>query len=101
MNALFELKTDLGVRGYSMMDILCAEIQLQESNVLTVRFPIGGCVRVFAAALEKLIYDDGYGCQYLFGLVWMRDGTWFERDEYDGAEWWAHRKTPPVPNYLK
>lgn len=31
-------------------------------------------------------YDNGFGEQELFGYVWMNDGTWFERHEYDGAE---------------
>lgn len=46
-------------------------------------------------------YDDGYGSQELFGIVWMKDGSWFERHEYDGAEGWEYKKTPPLPHYLK
>ena len=34
-------------------------------------------------------YDDGYGAQELFGYVWFTDGSWSERDEYDGSERWA------------
>ena len=39
-------------------------------------------------------YDSGYGCQYLFGYIWYTDGTWSERAEYDGSEWWNHMKRP-------
>lgn len=41
-------------------------------------------------------YDDGYGGQNLFGTVWLED-SWLERAEYDGSEWWAARKRPPLP----
>jgi hypothetical protein len=39
-------------------------------------------------------YDDGYGSQFLFGYIWYTDGTWSEREEYDGSEWWAHKERP-------
>lgn len=42
-------------------------------------------------------YDRGYGHQYIFGTIWYTDGTWSERGEYDGSEWWAHRACPPLP----
>lgn len=45
-------------------------------------------------------YDAGYGGQELFGTVWYKDGTWSERDEYDGSEWWALRRVPPIPTKL-
>lgn len=35
-------------------------------------------------------YDDGYGTQYLYGLVLFDDGTWLSRDEYDGSEAWNY-----------
>lgn len=42
-------------------------------------------------------YDHGYGSQELFGTVWLEDGTWLERGEYDGSEWWEYKKTPDIP----
>jgi deoxyribonuclease-4 len=39
-------------------------------------------------------YDDGYGGQELFGYVWYEDGTWSDRGEYDGSEWWQHQTRP-------
>jgi len=44
-------------------------------------------------------YDGGYGGQELFGTVWLKDGTWMERGEYDGSEWWEHRTRPEIPNF--
>lgn len=57
----------------------------------------------FNSFLELLNFDysDGYGCQNLFGYVWLKDGTWFERGEYDGSEWWNYNKIDDVPNDLK
>jgi hypothetical protein len=45
-------------------------------------------------------YDDGYGGQELYGVIWYEDGTWSSRGEYDGAEWWVHNKCPDIPNDL-
>lgn len=39
-------------------------------------------------------YYNGYGTMYLDGYVWFTDGTWLERREYDGSEWWHHVKRP-------
>lgn len=52
----------------------------------------------YEAALAQLdfTYNDGYGSQYLFGCVWFTDGTWAERGEYDGSEWWEHKVRPTM-----
>lgn len=42
-------------------------------------------------------YDNGFGGQNLFGTVWLEDGSWLERGEYDGSEWWEHKILPPIP----
>jgi len=42
-------------------------------------------------------YDSGYGEQKLFGIVWLQDGSWLTRGEYDGKEWWEHNKRPLIP----
>ena len=41
-------------------------------------------------------YDSGYGGQELFGYIWYKDGTWSERGEYDGSEWWEHKERPAL-----
>lgn len=46
-------------------------------------------------------YDDGYGAQELFGTIWYEDGTWSEREEYDGSEWWEYKSCPEIPEVLK
>ena len=47
------------------------------------------------------VYDSGYGGQELYGTIWCEDGTWFERGEYDGSEWWDYHKLPDIPQELK
>ncbi len=42
-------------------------------------------------------YDSGYGSQHLLGTVWLSDGTWLSRGEYDGSEWWEHNELPEIP----
>lgn len=47
------------------------------------------------------VYDNGYGGQELFGLVWLEGGAWLERGEYDGSEWWEFKRTPTIPEGLR
>lgn len=46
--------------------------------------------------LADIDYDSGYGFQLVeSGLViLLKDGTWMERAEYDGSEWWRHVVRP-------
>ena len=39
-------------------------------------------------------YDSGFGTQELFGYIWYVDGSWSEREEYEGSEWWCHKVKP-------
>jgi len=45
-------------------------------------------------------YDNGYGRQCLYGTIWLRDGSWMERYEYDGSEEWVWKIRPPLPPEL-
>lgn len=45
-------------------------------------------------------YDESYCSQELFGVVWFKDGTWLERGEYDGVEWWEYKTIPAIPAEL-
>lgn len=46
-------------------------------------------------------YDSGYGTQEVFGAVWMEDGSWWTRSEYDGAERWKRNVLPAIPKCCK
>jgi len=62
--------------------------------------------RTIAGTLDDVLpqldfeYDEGYGGQELFGNVWYTDGTWSERGEYDGSEWWEYKVCPDIPNSI-
>ena len=53
--------------------------------------------------LSKLdfMYDSGYGGQEVFGTIWYKDGTWSERGEYDGSEWYEYHKCPDIPENVR
>lgn len=55
--------------------------------------------KIFLAELN-FTYDSGYGEQDVFGNIWYEDGTWSERGEYDGSEWWEHKTAPEIPSTL-
>jgi len=81
--------------------ILCAEIKHSSEHdddrrgfALTVGYTEGELV-LFLQSLE-FEYSDGYGGQELYGTIWYKDGTWSERGEYDGSEWWEYKSCPPI-----
>ena len=45
-------------------------------------------------------YDAGYGINEVsMNLrIVMKDGSYLEREEYDGSECWAWRRTPKLPD---
>jgi hypothetical protein len=49
--------------------------------------------------LDKLDFDyGGWGQgQRLDGYIWYTDGSWSERYEYDGSEWWVYKCCPEIP----
>ena len=89
--------------------ILCAELycNIEMRNILdnvTKHWclKIGYTKNEYEQFLNSLDieYDNGFGCQHLFGTVWFDDNTWLERDEYDGSEWWILKKFPEIPEHL-
>lgn len=53
----------------------------------------------FFRMADEIDYDNGYGWQEIDPelYVMMKDGSWFEREEYDGSEWWHHVEVPMKP----
>ena len=54
---------------------------------------------VFLQAADR-DYDNGYGGAEVNPslMVAMEDGSWLERGEYDGAEWWEMKRIPTEPD---
>jgi hypothetical protein len=46
-------------------------------------------------------YDSGFGTQELFGTIWFADGSWADRQEYDGSESWDHQTLPALPERFR
>lgn len=49
--------------------------------------------------LADFEYDNGFGGQEIppdLNIIFS-DGSWLERGEYDGSEWWAFKQTPKIP----
>ena len=89
--------------------VLCADIKYgyyYESHIdkpVFMRLKIGYKPSDMDEFLNKLDfeYDEDFGTQELFGTIWLEDGTWFTRGEYDGSEWWSYKKLPSIPEYLQ
>lgn len=47
----------------------------------------------FFYAADKYVYDDGYGRPEVPAdiKIVFTDGSWLERAEYDGSEWWEYK----------
>ena len=98
MNAQVELleRLEFGAK------IKCASIQYEDgyfSNPKYMVLKLNYSENEYEAFLKSLDfnYDHGYGMQYLYGTVWLEDGTWLSRGEYDGSEWWEHNILPEIP----
>lgn len=101
-NAKQELLREIESRNLS---IKCAEITREAQGYLEeecFRLKVNHSKAEYEAFLQKLDfkYDAGYGSQQLFGTVWLDNGCWLARDEYDGSEWWVYRRVPPIPRVL-
>jgi hypothetical protein len=99
------------IREIANRDVLCAEISHGDDSwrdedddaVEKARLIIGHTPEDFENFLKAIDYeyDSGYGGQEVFGYIWYKDGTWSERGEYDGSEWWEYKSCPEIPTTLK
>ena len=84
--------------------VKCADIyySLEEEEGIRAKIPLNHTQEDWVKFLNSLnfSYDDGYGTQELYGTIWLKDGTWFTRWEYDGSEGWEHHVVPDIPTDL-
>jgi len=86
--------------------VLCATVSYgsdwTEDERRHYSLPVGFTPEQFEHFVNELDfeYDDSYGSQELFGTIWYADGTWSDRGEYDGSEWWEYQSCPPIPDKL-
>lgn len=50
--------------------------------------------------LESIRYENDLGCCVAYGIILMADGSYWERDEYDGYTYWVHHVVPTVEQVL-
>lgn len=76
--------------------VLCAYIAKD------IRLRVGWNEEELAVFLNALDYgyDSRWGSQQLYGTIWYDDGTWSDRGEYHGIEWWEFHKCPEIPLIL-
>lgn len=92
INAKEELLDELQTR-----ELKCANIR----NITPLK--VDYTKEEYEEFLEELDfnYDDGYGSQNIFGVLWFKDNTWATRGEYDGSEWWELHSLPEIPEELQ
>lgn len=56
----------------------------------------------FAAVADRN-YDNGFGGAEVYEslIIVFNDGSWMERGQYDGSEWWEFKKTPDISGEFK
>lgn len=87
------LKNDFSCIECLEINVLGKEIRLQQNYSKEELDKI-------LETLREIEYDNGYGGQELYGLIWFKNGDWAERGEYDGSEWWEYKTRPQIPDYL-
>jgi hypothetical protein len=85
--------------------VKCAMIVLgdeYDEDRATYYLPLNYSGTLYAEFLQQInkTYDSGYGGQRLFGTIWYEDGSWSDRGEYDGSEWWEYQTCPAIPKEL-
>lgn len=88
--------------------VKCATITIgqnwfdDDDNEVTSILPVDYTQEEYDAFLQSIDteYDSGYGGQELFGTIWYTNGTWSDRGEYDGSEWWEYHICPSIPESL-
>jgi hypothetical protein len=98
MNAKSEFLSHVGNKK-----VLCVYINIPINNIIIAELGCAWDKEEWSKFLELIDvdYDNGYGSQNLFGTIWYEDGTWSDRGEYDGSEWWCHNTCPKIPDELK
>ncbi len=93
----YYLKADLEIQS-DTEEVVHENFALGETEFIDIILKGKGDIDWSKVKDEYLDYDDGYGSQVWSGWVTFTDGTWIERHEYDGSEWWEYKETPSLEN---
>jgi hypothetical protein len=105
VNAKEELLAVLSRHGLDTRAIRAADIILDPYSYgpvllerpVVLKLPLDDTGIVRNLDVLDVEYDDDFGTQYLDGTVWLTDGAWLQRGEYDGSEWWEYCRYPVIP----
>ena len=103
-NALREFKNTLDNLQFKVEDITSIVIVWQRSYNEGPNIIINskeGSITLGDIARLDFEYDNGYGGQELFGTVVFKDGSWLDRGEYDGSEWWDYHRCPSYDDIIE
>lgn len=80
------------------LTLLAAEIQIDNPKRNPILYP-DHTEEELATFYEQLDfeYDNGYGSQNIFGILWFTNGHYSDRLEYDGSECWQYHEPPSLP----
>ncbi len=87
----------LSVRDHQ---VLCAKIcfdpQLPNRSCKHINLAKGFTSEDYDSFMEELNfgYDSVRGIQELFGIIWLKNGDWFERFAEGGLEFWLLKTCP-------
>jgi hypothetical protein len=99
-NAKQELLEELKEIGNTVR-IKCASIEYEEFRFKPIQktLKVNYSEQEYSKFLDSMDfeYSNSYDTQQLFGTIWLEDGTWLTRSEYDGSEWWFHNILPNIP----
>ena len=93
----YYLKADLEIRP-DTEEVVHENFATGETEFIDIILKGKGDIDWSKVKDEYLDYDDGYGSQVWSGWITFTDGTWIERHEYDGSEWWEYKETPSLEN---
>ena len=108
MNAKQELINFLYVcsKDFAAEKVTCGKVShydYQSGQFSEVVLKVGHTPEQFDEFMNKMDfkYDNGFGNQEVCGTIWFENGSWAEREDYDGSEWWVHVVKPEIPEDCK
>ena len=85
-NLLKEVIANLKGTGYTTSDVDWVGISNRKITTFSE----------FEKLAKNIDYDRGFGSQKINPelIIVLKDGSWFERAEYDGSEWFEFKQNP-------
>lgn len=104
-----ELQKWLAVSNYTWEDVLAMNLYFKEDGQEhNVKLKVNYTRKELDNVLNTLGTYEYDPCDELYqfdlildGTVWFKNGSWLEREIFDGCEWWELRSRPEIPDELQ